>query len=71
MALLNINLHQDGEVSVRLLDQVGNCVYSREYGKYDQGRHLIRLDVSDLPGGIYFCVIEVGGQQVTEKLVVL
>jgi hypothetical protein len=68
--LLNINLQQEGEVSVRLLDQVGNCIYLQEKGKYDQGRHLIRLDVSVLPAGIYVCAVEVNGHNASGKLVV-
>jgi len=71
VAFLNLKLHKAGDISVNLINQVGQSVYLNEPGRYDEGRHVIRVDVSELPAGIYFFVAEVNGNRVTKKLVVL
>jgi hypothetical protein len=67
---LNIYLERPGDISLKLISQVGQSVYNTDLARYDAGRHNIRLDVSDLPAGIYYCVVNYDGQQVAKKLIV-
>jgi len=71
VAFLNLTLKKAGDVSIKLLNQVGQSIYSNDPGRYDEGRHFIRLDVSELPAGIYYCVLKFNGQQTTEKVVIM
>jgi len=69
VALLNLTLKKAGDISVNLLNQVGQSVYSDSPGRLDEGQHMIRLDVLELPAGIYCCVVKYDGQQLTTKVV--
>jgi len=71
VAFLNLKLQKAGNISVNLINQVGQSVYSNEPGRYDEGRHVIRMDVSELPAGIYSCVVKLNGQQLAKKVVIL
>jgi hypothetical protein len=71
VSFLNLKLDKPGNISVDILNQVGQSVYSSQTGTYSEGQHLIRLDVSDLPAGIYYCVVKSEGKQTTKKIVVM
>jgi hypothetical protein len=68
---LNLTFKKAGDLSVKLLNQVGQCVYANEAGRYDDGRHSIRLDIPELSPGIYYCVVKHNGNQITEKVIVM
>jgi len=71
VSFLNLKLDKAGNISIKVLNQVGQCVYTSDPGRFDEGQHIIRLDVSDLPAGVYYCVMKADGQQLTRKVVVL
>jgi hypothetical protein len=71
VSFLNLKLEKSGNISVIILNQVGQTVYATEPGRLEQGQHLIRLDVSNLQAGIYYCVVRNDGIQSTKKIVVV
>jgi hypothetical protein len=68
---LNLNLEKAGNISATILNQVGQRIYITEPGRLSEGQHMIRLDVSNLQAGIYYCVVKFNGQSLTRKVVVL
>ncbi|MGA0555855.1 T9SS type A sorting domain-containing protein [Larkinella sp. VNQ87] len=58
-----------GSVVVRLTNQKGDALFVQEYGKREQAARL-RLDVSDLPDGVYQLSIT-NGVETTTKTVTL
>jgi len=34
------------------------------------GRYKVKFDVSNLPGGVYFCCLNANGETITHKLIV-
>jgi hypothetical protein len=71
VAFLNLKLEKAGNIYVNILNQLGQSVYVNNPGRLEEGQHLIRLDISDLQAGIYYCVVRKDGKQATKKLVVL
>jgi hypothetical protein len=58
------------EVKGEIFDSQGKKVRSISEGCISAGEHEISVDVKDLPAGIYFCRMDIGNCQVSEKLVV-
>lgn len=71
VSFLNLKLDKAGNISVTILNQVGQRVYNTEPGRFSEGQHTISLDVSGLQAGVYYCVVNFNGQSLTKKLVVL
>jgi hypothetical protein len=70
-SFLNLKLEKAGNISISILNQVGQGVYTTNPGRLEEGQHTIKLDVSHLPAGIYYCVVKTNGQSLTRKLVVI
>jgi hypothetical protein len=71
VTFLNLKLEKPGNISVNILNQVGQSVYSANPGSLQEGQHLIKLDASNLQAGIYYCVFSNDGKKATKKLIVL
>lgn len=71
VSYLNLKLEKTGNISVNILNQVGQSVHINNPIRLEEGQHLIRLDISDLQAGIYYCVVRKDGKQATKKVVVL
>jgi hypothetical protein len=67
---LTLNLEQETDISQTLVNLVAQTV--KDYGKqsFRAGKNMIKLDVSDLPAGVYNLVLSGDGKQAVRKIVV-
>ena len=70
LAQLNVRLQDNAGVSVNLVNIIGQSVQMFNYGLMNAGDHQIRLDVSGIPAGLYYCNVMVNGQSATRKIVI-
>jgi len=66
----NLRLDDNSNVTILVVNVVGQSVKQLSMGSMDAGSHRISLDVSDLTAGMYHCIVNVDGQIATRKLVV-
>ncbi|MBE0648029.1 MAG: T9SS type A sorting domain-containing protein [Bacteroidales bacterium] len=57
-------------ISVRMVNIIGQTVREIDLGKMNAGTHLVSLDLTGLPSGIYTCSVEAGGKQVSRKMMI-
>ena len=66
----NLRLDDNSNVTIHVVNVVGQSVKQLNMGSMNAGSHRITLDVSDLTAGIYYFSVNVDGQIATRKLVV-
>jgi hypothetical protein len=66
----NLRLNDKSNVTIHVVNVVGQSVKQLSMGSMDTGNHRITLDVSDLTAGIYYYSVNVDGQIATRKIVV-
>ncbi len=57
--------------SLKLFDATGREVAVLASGFFDAGEHEVTFDRGTLPGGVYFCRLEAGGQSAARAVVIL
>ena len=67
---LDLKLDRASAVSVRVVSLTGQTVKSSDQGMCPAGPITIRLDVSDLAAGAYYCVVDIDQQRIARKMVV-
>lgn len=65
-----------GPYSISVLDVSGRRVRSIYSGSFEAGSHLVQWDGTDshgrqVPSGTYYCVVDGGGAQLTQRVVVI
>jgi hypothetical protein len=65
-----LRMEKPATVSVCILDVVGRILKRTEMGRMNSGIHMISLDLSGLPKGMYTYCVEVGGASMTRKMLV-
>jgi hypothetical protein len=68
---IRFDLAREGTVKLAVFDMNSRLVQSLASGQYSAGSHTIRFDADDLPSGIYFCRLNVGGFATTQKMILL
>ncbi|MBK9356735.1 MAG: S8 family serine peptidase [Bacteroidales bacterium] len=58
-----------GEVSIRVYSLLGNIVYSNRYNS-TSGTFTRKIDLSDLPAGIYLLSVNSGADQLNQRIVI-
>lgn len=67
---IEFDLAQDSRLTVGLFDLLGNRVQVLTNSKsYESGKHLIPINGTNLPAGIYYCTIQAGNHIETQKMV--
>ncbi len=61
---------EGGDIRIRLFDNIGREVGIVNEGRYGHGKHIVTLDVADLPSGNYYYQIHNGNRQQTKTMVV-
>lgn len=69
MAFVDLNLTERSEVSMQVINQLGQMVASRNYGSLS-GRQVLPVVTQDFGKGIYFVKLSAGNAQKTVKLIV-
>jgi hypothetical protein len=60
-----------GFAEIKMYDITGRMVKTLTNQRYDAGVYLLKLDVKDLPSGIYFYTFKVNGNIIDTKKLVL
>ncbi len=69
-ASVDFNLTADNNVSVVLVNTVGQLVQSENLGNMSAGIHTYQMDASSLSNGLYFLNITVGNSTITKKVAI-
>ncbi|MCB2222374.1 MAG: T9SS type A sorting domain-containing protein, partial [Bacteroidetes bacterium] len=68
-AVLNLNGVSPGLIDIRIFNTTGICLKSWQFQYQQLGEKAYKLDLKDLPAGIYFCRLQVGNEMVTKKII--
>lgn len=66
---VNVNLDQKSEVSMKIVNQMGQTIASRNYGELS-GKQVLPVNTQDFGTGLFFVQMQIGNQQETLKLMV-
>ena len=67
---LMLKLEKSSDITVSVVNLMGQRVNIINMGTLNAGNNPISLDVSNLPSGIYYCVVQVNGEKTTQKMIV-
>ncbi|MBI5647903.1 MAG: T9SS type A sorting domain-containing protein [Ignavibacteriae bacterium] len=67
--LLQFDLPEAREVTLVLRNVLGEEIFTQERGVLVSGRHVARLDLSNLPAGVYMCTLTAGDQRAVTRFV--
>ncbi|MEL7533343.1 MAG: T9SS type A sorting domain-containing protein, partial [Bacteroidota bacterium] len=68
---LDLELASDQNVSLRLMNALGQEVSREEKGKLAAGRHVLSVSANGLSNGIYYLNVQVGNQAFQQRVMVL
>jgi len=68
--VITTKLSQTGNLTLTLVNIVGQKVMNLEKGLISSGTHQLVIDCSNLPSGIYFYTVTLDNQSVTKRLIV-
>ncbi len=67
-----VTVEKPGPLSISVFNNTGQEIRRlADNRQLDEGTHLFGLDVSNLPGGVYHCVLTSGQERISSKLVVI
>ena len=67
---VDIRLTNTADVSIEVINAIGQKVYTQNYGKLQGGMHTLDIDASSLEAGVYFYTVFTGTSSVTNKMIV-
>ncbi|GAB3907760.1 hypothetical protein GCM10028826_13110 [Mucilaginibacter boryungensis] len=68
---IGFSLSQAGKVQIKLYNMLGKAVRTLDDEYQGSGYHEISANLSDLSAGVYIYVMQVGGQQLSKKLLLI
>jgi thiol-disulfide isomerase/thioredoxin len=66
---VNVNLEQKSEVSMKIVNQMGQTIASKNYGELN-GKQVLPVITQDFGSGLFFVQMQIGNKQETLKLMV-
>lgn len=70
-SLVNVSLSRPQLVDVRIIDLAGKMVAHPAHARYNAGTHRFILNNTDMRAGCYLLRIQIGGEVVTRKVLVM
>jgi hypothetical protein len=70
LTTINVNIRKDTQLTVELLNTIGQKVMTVDAGNVKPGMNSIVLDVSALSPGMYFYTVKAGDAEITKKMIV-
>ena len=67
---VNVNIRQTTELSLEVINMMGQVVYTIDAGIAKPGMNTITIDGSNLTPGIYFYTVKAGESAITKKMIV-
>ncbi len=68
--MLQLRLEQNTEVSIHIVNIMGQSVKTFPVTEMKSGNNPINIDVSKMTAGVYYCSVEVGQHTMTKKFIV-
>lgn len=68
--VIKVQLNSPGPVSLKLLDMLGNTVYSLLDNSMPAGTYFVEVETYRIPEGVYFYVLKKDDQVQTMKMIV-
>ena len=68
-ATIEFSLEKKDQVSVEVLNVLGNLVYSEDHGTLGSGSHKVQISGESLVPGIYFVKIQIGESSIIRKVI--
>lgn len=68
---IGYSLSQAGKVQIKLYSMLGSPIRTLDDEYQSTGYHVIKANLGDLPAGMYIYVMQVGGQQLSKKLLLV
>ncbi len=69
MAYLSVKLKESNEVNIKIVNQIGQVVAAKNYGKL-AGDQVLPINAQEFNKGMYFVKLTVGNKTITKKLIV-
>ena len=69
-ALVQYELPAGAKVSVQVFAVGGKQVLSMDMGRQSSGKHQVKLNIGELPAGVYCCQLRADGKVETKKMIV-
>lgn len=70
-AEVRYEISRSGPVTMVLRDARGGEYRRVDLGRETAGAHVVTLDVTDLPSGVYYCTLQTGADVITRSMVVV
>ena len=67
---IRFELNESSDATFAVFDLLGRLVYFNEMEKLPVGGNTIQLDLNGVNNGLYLVQMEIGGAQVSEKLMI-
>lgn len=64
-------LEKSGYVKVRIFDLLGNDIVTLDFKYQTEGRHVVEFDGGNLPSGVYFYQVDLGGIKKVRRMILL
>ncbi len=71
LTIINYQLPMPGHTTLRVYDAAGRVIATLMDGTLPAGSHQVTWETNDTPSGIYFFVLDAGGQTVSRKVVLV
>jgi len=68
-AVLSLNLSTSIPIEICIYNTSGICLKSWQFKNQQPDEKAYKLDIKDLPEGVYFCRIQIGNETVTKKII--
>jgi hypothetical protein len=68
---IRYDLLRSSAVSITVRDQAGRLVRSLDRGREEAGSHELRVDLRDLPAGVYYYTLKAGDELQTRRMVLV
>ena len=69
LSLLSVNIRSKSSVEVCIYNTTGICLRNWQFPFMQSGQTDLKLDLKDLPAGVYFCRVQIGNEMVTKKII--
>ncbi|MBU2650885.1 MAG: T9SS type A sorting domain-containing protein, partial [Bacteroidetes bacterium] len=69
-SVVQVTLEQQADVTLEVINLMGQKVYVVNMGTLNAGSHPITIDATGLDSGVYFYTVRSGNSSVTRKMIV-
>lgn len=70
VSVINVSLTKRSNLSLEVVNIVGQVVYKIDQGMVNSGKHSFKIDAKNFEPGLYFYTVKAGGNSVTKKMII-